>query len=144
MRNKLTVISAYLEVIASVIIILGIVIMAVGLIKDILDMVGVVFDSQLSSRYEILISDALKVVIGIEFVKMLIKHTPESVIEVLLFTIARKLIASNSTAVELLIGVVAIAVLFVIRKFLYSSNWSLKGAIKRLKISSENSACEKG
>jgi phosphate starvation-inducible membrane PsiE len=142
-RNKLTIISTYLEVIISAIIILGIVIMAVGLIKDILDMLGLVFDSALSNQYEILIGDALKLVIGIEFVKMLIKHTPESVIEVLLFAIARKLIAGNSTTIELLIGVVAIAILFIIRKFLYSISWSGKGAIKRLKTNSENSVSKK-
>lgn len=65
------------------------------------------------------LEDVLQVVIVIEFVKMLAKHTPESVIEVLLFAIARKLIVDhNIEALQLLIGVAAIAVLFAIRKYL--------------------------
>ena len=40
------------------------------------------------------LSIAFNFVIGIEFIKMLCKHTPETVIEVLLFAIARQLIAA--------------------------------------------------
>lgn len=64
------------------------------------------------------LSDALALVVGIEFVKMLIKHTPEAVVEVLLFAIAREMIVFHTSSLETLIGVVAVGVIFVIRKFL--------------------------
>lgn len=60
-------------------------------------------------------------IIGIEFVKMLVKHTPESVVEVLLFAMARKLIVGSSTGLDIVIGIGAIAVLFVVRRFLFSN-----------------------
>lgn len=67
------------------------------------------------------LSTALNLVVGVEFVKMLCKHTPETVIEVLLFAIARQMIVEHLTVYEILIGILAIAVLFAIRKFLFDS-----------------------
>lgn len=58
-------------------------------------------------------------VIGIEFVKMLSKHNLGSVIEVLLFAIARQMIVEHMNIYESLAGVIAIGLLFAIRKFLY-------------------------
>ena len=37
------------------------------------------------------LGDALALVVGIEFIKMLVKHAPEAVVEVLLFAIAREM-----------------------------------------------------
>ena len=62
---------------------------------------------------------ALTLVIGIEFVKMLCNHNPETVVEVLLFAIARHLIVEKQEIKEMLLGVICIAILFVIRKFLF-------------------------
>ena len=67
------------------------------------------------------LNDALGLVVGIEFVKMLIKHTPEAVVEVLLFAIAREMIVFHTSLLETLIGVFAVGVIFVIRKFLCPS-----------------------
>lgn len=58
-----------------------------------------------------------ELVIGIEFVKMLAKHTPGSAIEVLLYTIARTLIIDHSSMLASLLGVVSIAILFAVRKY---------------------------
>lgn len=65
------------------------------------------------------LSIAFNFVIGIEFIKMLCKHTPETVIEVLLFAIARQLIVEHMTIFQNLIGVIAIAGLFATRKYLF-------------------------
>ena len=56
--------------------------------------------------------------IGLEFVKMLCKHTPSTVIDVLLFAIARQMIVEHTSTLENLIGVVALAGLFATRKYL--------------------------
>ena len=56
--------------------------------------------------------------IGLEFVKMLCKHTPSTVIDVLLFAIARQMIVEHTTTLENLIGIVALAGLFATRKYL--------------------------
>ena len=66
-----------------------------------------------------ILDDAIILAIGAELIKMLCKHTPETVIEVLAFALARQLIVGhNAPAWENLITVSAIAVLFVIRRFL--------------------------
>ena len=47
---------------------------------------------------------------------MLIRHTPSSVIEVLLYAIARKMIIESKTMFDILLGIVAIGGLFFINK----------------------------
>lgn len=61
---------------------------------------------------------AIALAIGAELIKMLCKHTPETIIEVLAFALARHLIIGHVEAWENLITILAIAVLFAIRKFL--------------------------
>ncbi len=65
------------------------------------------------------LAQAFSVIIGVEFLKMLIKQTPGSVIEVLLFAIARQLVVEHATALEYLLCILAIALLFGIKKYLY-------------------------
>jgi len=45
-------------------------------------------------------------------VAMLVRHTPGSVIEVLLYAVARKMLISNERMLEFLLGIVAIASIF--------------------------------
>ena len=69
----------------------------------------------------------MQLIIGVEFVKMLSKHTPESVIEVLLFVVAKRVIVdSNSSSLEVLWGVVAIAALYAVKKFLVEAPKRIK------------------
>ena len=62
---------------------------------------------------------ALDIVIGIEFIKMLAKHSPGSALEVLLYAIARHMIVGHESAVENFISVASIALIFFVRKFLF-------------------------
>ncbi|MDR5587819.1 hypothetical protein [Clostridium aquiflavi] len=57
---------------------------------------------------------------------MLSLHTPDTIVEVLLYAIARKLllIPKEGAMTELLLGVIAIAGLFMIRKYLINKNIS--------------------
>lgn len=64
------------------------------------------------------LDDAIILAIGAELIKMLCKHTPETIIEVLAFALARQLIVGHTSPLENLITVFAIAVLFAIRRFL--------------------------
>lgn len=67
------------------------------------------------------LQSALGLVVGVEFVKMLVRHTPDNVIEVLIFAMSRHLIVYHLEVWEWLVGVIAIAVLFAVRKFLIVS-----------------------
>lgn len=61
------------------------------------------------------------IIIGIELLKMLCRHDLDSVVEVLMFAVAREMIINHMPIIETLIGIIAIAVLFSIRKFLFVS-----------------------
>ena len=67
---------------------------------------------------ETILDKAMILAIGVEFIKMLCRHTPETVVEVLLFAIARQLVLVHKSALDILIEVAAIAALFAIRKYL--------------------------
>lgn len=67
------------------------------------------------------LSMTLMIVMGVEFVRMLVLHTPNAVIDVLLFAIARQMIATHSDALETLLGVASVAAIFGIKKFLTPS-----------------------
>ena len=66
------------------------------------------------------LANTMNIVVCLEFVKMLILHTPRAVTDVLLFAIARQLVVSHSSSMDTLLGVAAVALIFIIKKFLLS------------------------
>ncbi|WP_297288816.1 hypothetical protein [uncultured Flavonifractor sp.] len=70
----------------------------------------------------------MNIVVGLEFVKMLILHTPRAVTDVLLFAIARQLVVSHSSSMDALLGVAAVALIFLIKKLLLSREDSIPPA----------------
>ena len=65
---------------------------------------------------------AMSLAIGVEFVKMLCRHSAQTVVEVLMFATARQMVVEHMAPTQTLIGVIAIAVLFAIRKFLMTED----------------------
>ncbi len=65
-----------------------------------------------------LISYVATMVITVEFIHVIISRDFGSIIEILLFAIVREMVIYERTMPELLIGVVCIAGLFAIRKYL--------------------------
>lgn len=61
---------------------------------------------------------ALSLVVGVEFVRMLILKTPGSLVEVVMFAIARQIIISHDSALDNLIGALAVVLMFCCRKYL--------------------------
>lgn len=76
-------------------------------------------DTELFSTF---LGNAFQIVIGIEFIKMLCKHTPATVVEVLMFAIARQMVVEHSTPFENLVCIAGITVLFAIRRFLFTES----------------------
>ena len=81
-------------------------------------MPGLLFDGN-DAEIRTFLERALDIVIGIEFIKMLAKHSPGSSLEVLLYAIARHMVVGHESAVENLLSVGAIALIFVVRKFFF-------------------------
>ena len=84
-----------------------------------------------------ILDSAMTLAIGVEFIKMLCKHTPATVIEVLLFAIARQLVVMHTTPLENLITVVSIAILFAVRKYFFRTEDKTGGFFKHKKENSE-------
>lgn len=119
LRHLISKFASYTEIFVAGITIIAIALYSIMLLTELPILSMTLRGASTAMPLDRFLEDVLQVVIVIEFVKMLAKHTPESVIEVLLFAIARKLIVDhNIEALQLLIGVAAIAVLFAIRKFL--------------------------
>ena len=112
-------ISYIFELLISLIVGTSIIIFGVRLVVDTIDAVSV---SKGVDALVTVLDDAIILAIGAELIKMLCKHTPETVIEVLAFALARQLIVGHASPLENLVTVAAIAVLFAIRKFLLIKN----------------------
>lgn len=76
-------------------------------------------DGYFSSSHTYL-HNILTIVVGLEFVRMLINLTPANTLEVLIVAIARQIIVDHSNPVSNVVCVLCIAGLFAIRKFLIS------------------------
>ncbi|MGL5717979.1 MAG: phosphate-starvation-inducible PsiE family protein [Paraclostridium sp.] len=76
------------------------------------------------NQFNDLLGQILLLVIGVELVVMLSLHIPGALLEVLLYAIARKLLLlpKSEGMFELLLGIIAIAGLFAIRKYLLTDD----------------------
>ncbi len=115
LQDKMFEISYIFELFISLIVGIGILIFSVRLVIGLFDVST--FTAEGETLFKIL-DKAIILAIGAEFIKMLCKHTPETVIEVLAFALARQLIVGHTTPLENLITVIAIAILFAVRRFL--------------------------
>lgn len=105
-----------MEFVIAVVLACGIIIMMGQLILSI----GALPNLDTYPNYDDLLTACFNLIIGVELIRMLYLHTPVTVFEVLLFAIARQVIIDHSSPVNSLIGVIAIAILFATRKFLFA------------------------
>ena len=115
LRNRIIQASSLLEVLLSGLVLIGLLFRVVPLIRW---MPGLLFDGN-EAEIRTFLERSLDIVIGIEFIKMLAKHSPGSSLEVLLYAIARHLVVGHDSAVENLLRVGAIALIFIVRKFFF-------------------------
>ena len=115
LQDKMFEASYIFELIISVVVGIGILAFSVRMVIDMTDLS--IYQNGVDGLLDIL-DDAITLAIGAELIKMLCKHTPETIIEVLAFALAKQLIIGHSEPIQNLITVIAIAVLFAIRRFL--------------------------
>lgn len=87
----------------------------VSLILYIPEGVALLTKSGDTSTFLLFLEDMFSVVVGIEFIKMLCKPSAENVIEVLVFLIARHMIIGSNSALDILLSVVSVALLYGVR-----------------------------
>ena len=108
-------ITSILEIVIAFILAAGIIIMLIQLVMSFANLP----DLNKYPNYDDLLTTCFNLIIGVEMIRMLYLHTPETVFEVLLFAIARYIIIDHASPLNTLLGVIAITVLFATRKFLF-------------------------
>ena len=114
-RDQIAEAAGILEVVLSGIVLVALLMSIVPLVEL---MPGLLTDAD-SLEIRTFLERALDIVIGIEFIKMLAKHSPGSSLEVLLYAIARHMVVGHESALENLLSVGAIALIFIVRKFFF-------------------------
>lgn len=64
------------------------------------------------------LSYLLLLIIALELAMMLIKHTPNNVVDVTIYAIARKMLIYNTSSSDMLLGVITLSILFFVKHFL--------------------------
>lgn len=108
--------ASIIETVVALVVLLAILVAGVRVLFEVKDLV---LAPDVDEAFTTFLRSVFNVVIGIEFVKMLAKHSPSSAIEVLLFAIARQMVVEHTSPVENLVSILAILLIFVIRKYLF-------------------------
>ena len=108
--------ASIIETVVALVVLLAILLAGVRVLLELQDLV---LAPDVDAAFTTFLRSAFNVVIGIEFVKMLAKHSPGSAIEVLLFAIARQMVVDHTSPLENLVSILAILLIFVIRKYLF-------------------------
>ena len=140
-NKRLLKLSKNFETILSIVILILVLLGMVDLIRSVYQAYIIDFNNPVQySQLNSFLAEALLLVIGVELVVMLSLHIPGVLLEVLLYAIARKLILLPKTAgmLDLLLGVIAIAILFAIRKYLISPDEQLISLNRLYNVKSSN------
>ena len=117
-HNAAATAAGWLETVLAVVVFLALIISCVPVLKEMAGLWG----GSTEDFHEFL-SNTLMLVIGIEFIEMLVKHNPGSALEVLLFALVRHMLVGHGSSLENLLSVIAVGVIFLIRKFAFSESF---------------------
>ena len=93
----------YTEIVLSIVIII---VIALSGLRLILTTAGTSVMDMDTGFFTSFLSQALSLVVGVEFVKMLCRHSAQTVVEVLLFATARQMVVEHLDPVQTLIGII--------------------------------------
>ncbi|HYE80766.1 MAG TPA: phosphate-starvation-inducible PsiE family protein [Clostridia bacterium] len=115
--------TVYLELVLALFITAAIIFGMVDLVKYIV----LILQTNPFDTYDVFqkfLGHVLLLVVGVELVAMLVMHTPGSVIEVLLYAVARNMLIGSKDTYDFILGIASIAGIFAIRKFLFAKSIS--------------------
>ncbi|WP_218661237.1 hypothetical protein [Streptococcus dysgalactiae] len=119
LQVRLYELSYYVEILISIILLVSLLILTGHLALMLTGIFSI--KSGLDTYLQNFLNQAMSIAIGVELIKMLSKHTSGSIIEVLLFAIARQIVVAHGSPVDSLLSVVALTILFATRKYLFTS-----------------------
>jgi len=88
--------------------------------------------SEFSTSFEDVLSSLLLLVVGVSLAVMLLLRRPESVVDIMFFVVARKILITTRQIHELLFAVGAIAGLFAVKRYLMPADKKLPKMGKEL------------
>ncbi|WP_276861524.1 transporter associated domain-containing protein [Anaerococcus tetradius] len=109
-----------IEVLICIIVILGV---CSGIPKLIHYIVEIFRVGNLQNSYMLMndfLKHALLLIVGIELIAMVITRSHESILTLILFVIARKMLVYSQGLTDILIGTVSVAIIFAVMKFILS------------------------
>lgn len=104
------------------------IIVAIGVITGLPDLFRYIYEIILNHQhlsYEVFgdfLKHVLMLVVGLELMIMILNHSYESILTLVLFVIARKMLVYAESMNEILIGTISIALIFFVLKFLLKDN----------------------
>lgn len=117
LQELVTEISHYLEILLSLILTIAMIFFAISLVANLPGFL--ISDVNNNHLFENILGRALTLAVGVELIKMLSKPSPGTVIEVLLFALTRQMIVDHPKMFDFLLGIIAVAILFAIRRYLF-------------------------
>ncbi len=117
MINKLKDLIFLLEMVLSLVILLGVV---AGLASTVLQIpvILTIARDQFYNSFKNFLGNALLLVVGVELMRMLITHTTRATMELIVYVIARKLLIYTDSMTDIVLGTVALAIVFLTIRFL--------------------------
>lgn len=112
--HLLSVFTEIIEIFAALIVAVCVVIGMAGILPHFPEFIA----HQSTAEFSEMLERVLTIVIGTEFIKMLVSPDISAVTEVLIYLIARHMIVSETTPVMDLVSVISISILFILRRFL--------------------------
>lgn len=113
MKEVVLKLADWLETIIAILLIIAIVVLGARLVFEMMHMDFIELGSDSMQH---MLEYSFSLVIGIEFVRMLTKHSVGSIIEITLFSIARGMIAEHQDGLETVFLICALLIATVIRK----------------------------
>lgn len=114
-RNTLYESCNFLELIMALIVLAAVIIACISLGDSFLTYWN---NKQSDGAFLTFVGRVFNILIGIEFLKMLCQPSEDTVLEVLIFLVARHMILEPTTAAENLISILSIGLLFGIKKYI--------------------------
>lgn len=135
-RSIIDKISETLEIVINIVLIIAVIIAIISLWKPLMDFIE---NRDSINAFLHFLEYVMTILIGIEFFKMLCKPDMDTVLDVVIFVIVRHMIVIDTSALENLLTIAGIAIVFAIKKFLKPDKDKKKKSLKKKKTPSGES-----
>lgn len=116
--DKLSRASTILELIVGVCVLVLCLLCGIGMLVP----VGPLADIGNAQYFQARLSDASYIMIGVEFIKMIVDRRIDIILDIMMLAIAREMIVHDTSPLENLTSVVSIAILFLVHKYFRSAS----------------------